>query len=110
MEPEAGKLVTFKTLMAALSGGVIPVLKELKGRHEARMGAIEARLAALEEKPSVRYCGVWEAGKDYMNGDAVTKGGSLWICKLNHVSSEPGVDYVSWQLAVKRGRDGKDAR
>ncbi len=67
-------------------------------------------MAELEAKPNVAYKGVWEAGRDYMNGDAVTKAGSLWICRLNHLSSEPGVDFTGWTLAVKKGRDGKTAR
>jgi hypothetical protein len=35
---------------------------------------------------------------------------SLWIAKMFNVRSDPGTDPVCWQLAVKRGADGKDAK
>ena len=36
--------------------------------------------------------------------------GSLWVCVVDDVQSQPSQDAKSWQLAVKRGRDGDDAR
>jgi hypothetical protein len=76
---------------------------------EARMSALElahehlaARLAALEDKPSVKFCGTFQSGRTYAPGDACTHHGGLWVCKAA-TSGAPGADFVGWTLAVKRG-------
>lgn len=53
------------------------------------------------------YCGVFKEGDDYVPGDMVTWGGSLWHCDAE-TKDKPGTD--AWTLAVKKGRDGKDAK
>ncbi len=54
--------------------------------------------------------GVYQAGKkDYEAGDGVTYGGSWWIAQMDRPSEAPGKVEGEWRLAVKRGRDGKDA-
>jgi hypothetical protein len=52
--------------------------------------------------------GVWKEGKDYVPGDAVTLGGSLFIAQAS-TTAKPGKS-DDWRLAVKRGTDGRDAR
>jgi|SRR6478609_2252143 len=52
------------------------------------------------------YAGVFKDGTAYEPGDMVTWGGSLWHCD-KATTDKPGPD--SWSLAVKKGRDGKDA-
>jgi len=52
--------------------------------------------------------GVWKEGKDYVPGDAVTLGGSLFIAQAA-TTAKPGKS-DDWRLAVKRGSDGRDAR
>ena len=69
------------------------------------------RIRSLEARPPLKYCGVWVAGKTYPENSLVTKGGSLWIAKQTTAAfpgggAEPG----SWQLCVRRGNDGKDAK
>lgn len=59
--------------------------------------------------PVVLDRGVFAEGKDYEEGDAVTWGGSLWIAQRS-TSQKPDSADSGWRLAVKRGRDGKDAR
>jgi hypothetical protein len=54
------------------------------------------------------YKGVYENGTKYVRGNFVTKGGSVWAC-LQNTSQVPG-ESADWQLAVKHGADGKDAR
>lgn len=50
--------------------------------------------------------GVWREGK-YLKGDGVTFGGSFFIAqKDTETKPETSSD---WRLAIKRGRDGKDA-
>jgi hypothetical protein len=73
-----------------------------------RLDALEARVAELEQRPSLKYIGVWREGEDYVAGDAVTDHGSLWIARVNHIKSRPGTDGIGgWQLAVKKGRDAR---
>jgi hypothetical protein len=55
-----------------------------------------------------RYCGVFEAGRTYARGDQVTWGGSQWHCNAD-TSTRPGAGSKDWTLAVKCGRDGRDA-
>lgn len=58
--------------------------------------------------PVVLDRGVFADGKTYEEGDAVTWGGSLWIAQ-RATSSKPDTTDSGWRLAVKRGRDGRDA-
>jgi hypothetical protein len=53
------------------------------------------------------YCGVFKAGEEYQPGDLVTWGGCLWHCD-KATTGKP--DSEDWTLAVKKGRDGKDAK
>lgn len=52
--------------------------------------------------------GVYRAGNAYQKGDCVSFGGSLWIAQGDTETKPDGPD-TGWRLAVKRGRDGKDA-
>lgn len=51
------------------------------------------------------YRGVYRDGEFYKKGDTTTWAGSVWIAK-NDTPNHPR-DGVSWQLAVKAGRDGR---
>jgi hypothetical protein len=53
--------------------------------------------------------GVWKEGKDYVPGDAVTLGGSLFIAQ-RATTAKPEDKSGDWRLAVKRGHDGRDFR
>ena len=57
--------------------------------------------------PVVLDRGVWREG-EYRKGDAVSWAGSLWIAQED-TSEKPDAG-KGWRLAVKRGRDGKDAK
>jgi hypothetical protein len=67
------------------------------------------RIKVLEDRPDLRYSGVWQQDQVYGSGNFVTDGGSLWHAKRASVGERPGVG-DAWQLAVKRGRDGRDAK
>jgi hypothetical protein len=58
--------------------------------------------------PVVLDRGVWEAERSYEEGDGVTWGGSWWIAQ-RATSAKPDGTESGWRLAVKKGRDGKDA-
>ena len=81
-------------VVSAMKGAIGGPL--VKGRFEA----LEARVAALEKKPSVKFCGTWDREKTYETGSAVVHHGGLWICKAE-TNGEPSKDFVGWQLAVK---------
>ena len=73
----------------------------LKFAREGRERVFELRTAVVIDR------GVYRAG-EYLSGDAVTYGGSLWIAQRD-THEAPGSGSKDWRLAVKRGRDGKDA-
>ena len=53
--------------------------------------------------------GIWVEGKEYLRGQIVTWGGSLWL-SLAKNADKPGEQNANWKLIVKRGRDGKDGK
>jgi hypothetical protein len=82
----------------------------IKVAVEKSIGPLRDRIAQLEQRPaSLKYCGVWGEAERYALNDAVTYGGSLWIARAANSGVTPGSG-AGWQLCVKRGRDGKDAR
>lgn len=76
--------------------------------NESRIDELERRLASIEGN-TLKYCGVWREGISYSKGDSVTFGGSMWYCKEGANTSRPNTPESGWIIAVKRGRDGKDA-
>jgi hypothetical protein len=78
--------------------------------------ALQKRIEQLEQSlidnPPFKYLGPWTE-MEYSKNDTVTHGGSLWIAK-RRTRSKPevntGAAELDWQLAVKRGRDGRDAK
>lgn len=57
--------------------------------------------------PAVIDRGVWREGA-YVKGDGVTWGGSYWIAQKDTDAKPDTGD--GWRLAIKKGRDGKDAK
>jgi len=55
--------------------------------------------------PFMLYRGVYKSGENYEQGDTVTWDGSCWVA-LKANADKPG-DGENWQLAVKRGRNGR---
>ncbi len=76
-----------------------------------RCAELEARVAAVEER-GLKYLGTYQRASDgYKRGSVVTFAGSAWVA-LKDVPGDtaPGVDPACWQLMVKAGKDGRDAR
>jgi len=71
--------------------------------------ALEVRIDELQ-KTQLRFCGRWTEG-EYEPNSIVELGGSAWVAK-RLTRSKPAPDSVEadWSLAVRRGRDGKDAK
>lgn len=79
--------------------------------RNTKIAALEARVAELEMRPKgMTYRGICDAGRVYEPGDVVTHSGSMWVA-TRRTGDTPGEGgNTGWLLAVKRGRDGKDAR
>ena len=74
-----------------------------------KIEALEIRnLEAEKQAAEFRYRGVWQPGEQYRRNNFVTQDGGVWVC-LRDTEGKPGQS-LDWQLAVRRGRDGKDAR
>lgn len=73
-----------------------------------RLRAGETVFDASVNAPTFIDRGVWKAGESYEPGDAVSWGGSLFLCQ-SPTSAKPETN-DDWRLAVKRGRDGKDGK
>jgi hypothetical protein len=75
---------------------------------ELRFKRGELEVTRTLRLPGMVYRGVHKDGEAYEEGDTVTSGGSLWVA-LKDATTKPGIEGGSeWQLAVKRGRDGRD--
>ena len=83
-----------------------PLLQETVNKFRE----LASRIEVLEQRPEIKYLGVWDEKKVYPIASMVTCGGSIWYAKAPSVSRRPGTDAKAWQLAVKSGRDGKDLR
>lgn len=61
------------------------------------------RLATIEARGEVKYCGVWQAAGIYKRGNLCTRDGSLWVAVRDTTSSPPGPG-PDWQLCAKGAR------
>lgn len=97
----------------ALMKSIAPVLRRwLSDQLEPLRTRIEEleRRADDAEARGLNYAGAWQRAATYKRGDVVTCGGSMWVAiQATEPGQAPG-ETMAWQLAVKRGRDGKDAR
>jgi hypothetical protein len=78
---------------------LLPFVKVLRG--------IDTRTTTIESRSWLKYRGVWTEQEQYNEGDLATDHGSLWFARRSTRTRPPSAD---WQLAAKRGRDGRDAR
>jgi hypothetical protein len=81
---------------------------------DQRIGALVQRIDTMSEEMAVlkaaapTYKGVWDATEFYRAGSMVTQSGSIWFASQDAAAGiRPGASAI-WQLAVKRGRDGRD--
>jgi hypothetical protein len=56
------------------------------------------------------YEGTYNPDKSYVVGNFITHDGSLWHCQMPSKGIEPGHAPSHFRLAVKRGRDAKEAK
>jgi len=85
---------------------------ELEAKDGGRFLALILKRGDTEIRREVRTDlmlnrGIWREGS-FMKGDCVTYGGSMFVAEED--TSEKPEQGKAWRLAIKRGRDGKDAR
>ncbi len=89
-----------------LCDAVGAIVADLQRGLRQRLDALERRVRELEERPEVRYCGVWNPRALYKEGAMTTRAGSIWYCNRS-TRNEPGKS-ADWTPAVKRGRNGRE--
>jgi hypothetical protein len=65
--------------------------------------SVEARLKAIKD-PALKYCGVWQEGVEYEEGNFVTFNGAMFHCNGRTTTSRPGSGDKGWTLCVKSGQ------
>ena len=109
---EDGNKVDLTKLLKGLVAVVKDRLSTATTPMASRLAALESRIAELESRKAMSYKGVYETDRTYEAGDAITDGGCVWVAK-ERTTIRPSYTPESaavWTLAVKRGRDGRDAR
>jgi hypothetical protein len=69
----------------------------------------QTKVAHTLQLPTMIYRGGYKEGVEYVEGDTVTFGGSLWCCSAP-TTEKPIEGRDCWRLAARKGRDGKDAK
>lgn len=78
-------------------------------RGESASAAQKQVREALAALPVPVYRGVFDRDAEYQAGAMVTHKGSVWHCNATVNGEAPGAS-EAWTLAVKCGRDGRDAK
>jgi hypothetical protein len=67
------------------------------------MASRDARIAALEARPELRYVRPYRNGDSYSAGCLASRNGGLWLCERS-TSGIPGTAASGWRLIVKESR------
>lgn len=86
--------------MMAFAKILAPVLREALEQRDARLAALETRLAGLEALPLLKDAGTWHHGSTYRPGDVAQFKGARWVCTRAHTAAAVP-DHASWQLWEK---------
>lgn len=113
----ANRLAPMERMGEAIGGQVRKYVDAQTRPLLERIEALSKRLATIEEK-GIQYRGQFNASDDYTRGDLVTFKGSIFHCVRDcsgeppHTTDPNGQSRPSghWQLAVKKGRDAREAR
>ena len=71
-------------------------------QRDSRLDALQRRVEELEQRPQVRWMGVYQDGQQYAVGTLVTRSGSLWLA-TERTGGVPGKEGSGWKLVVKAG-------
>lgn len=89
-------------------------IEDLQVEHDGDGGVTlrfvrgEVRKEFQLQLPRFKDRGIYKEGEAYREGDGATWAGSFFIAQKDNPQGKPG-ESDGWRLAVKRGRDGKDA-
>lgn len=72
---------------------------------EAAQAAAEAAAAAAADVAKIEWQGAWSGATAYALNDAVSYGGSSWICVQAHTNQTPA-DTAYWDPLAVKGTDG----
>lgn len=89
--------------------GIQVAVKQALNERDALIDDLKRRVEQLEAG-GVKYCGTYQRALAYTKGSMVTEAGSAWVAIRGAAEGEKPGASDAWQLAVKAGRDGKDAR
>jgi hypothetical protein len=65
---------------------------------------LEQKVAEIQQRPTLKYRGVWSAQETYPASTFITHAGSVWHSDVESTGVRPGEGgNVIWRLAVKRG-------
>ena len=106
VETRASEL--FRRASVAL-GTAILAAEVGKAEVEVLIAHIEALERRLSERPALSYEGVFAPGREYVPHESVTWGGNMYVA-MENTSKKPDGPDSGWKLAVRRGRDARNAR
>jgi hypothetical protein len=85
-----------------------PSRTEMYNALQSVAEALKSQKDRLDVLESREYQGVHVEGREYTRGQTVTHKGGIWHCN-RETKQRPG-ECSDWTLALKAGRDGRDAR
>jgi len=98
-----------KALMTELAPVVRQYVVDAVAPAVTRLEAMERRLQELECR-GLKYAGIWQRASDYERGSVITHAGSAFVAIRKTQSTDKPGESDAWQMMVKAGKDGKDAR
>ncbi|MBR1154818.1 hypothetical protein JQ575_29940 [Bradyrhizobium sp. JYMT SZCCT0428] len=98
------RLKEIEALMAAMATPIRDFVEKSMRPGIDRLIKLEQIAADIQQRPTLKYLGIWSAEKSYEPGTFVTHSGSIWYTDVKSVGVRPGEGAnVIWKLAVKRG-------
>jgi hypothetical protein len=98
--PPTRKAPSLRKYFDAYTEGLVKAWAPIFKSYKAEIESLKAEIENLKARPSLKFCGTWEAGETYAPGDVVQVRGGLWICERD-TPGEPSKDFIGWRLAVK---------
>ena len=90
-----------KVLGADLSKTIAKTIAPILKTQNTRIAELERCIAELQAEPKLRYMGVFEMGRTYLEGSLTTHAGSMWLAQRT-TAAKPGTANA-WKLVVKNG-------
>lgn len=92
-------------------------VSEVSRTYDPEAHEVVERWAQAGEQKELRYPaggirpgGFWREGLKSLSGQAITHDGALWIAKRDNATKPCLENADDWQLAARKGRDGRDGK